>query len=75
MGRKSCESRFLKAVMRDSNDQIYTQSNGAEKTADSSLESRLENSKNEGVPLEKETLTQMEGAFGHDFTNVRIPYE
>lgn len=52
---------------------VQTQSEGADTPASSpSLESRLQSSKGGGSPLSEDTRSQMEGAFGADFSGVRV---
>ena len=51
---------------------LQPKSTGAEAQATPSLESRLNSSKGGGQALSTETRDSMEGAFGSDFSNVRI---
>lgn len=51
---------------------IMTSSNGFPLQDCSGMEAKLKQSKGAGSPLPSESRRQMEGAFGHDFSNVRI---
>ncbi|MFD2565657.1 eCIS core domain-containing protein [Aquimarina rubra] len=58
-------------VQTKSNSNTNT-SNKGHKSSDSSIESKLKNSKGKGKPISADTKNEMESGFGADFSNVNI---